>query len=183
MGLRPYPDIDYCVCGEQGTTVVDAMSGCNTDSPRICPNQVDIVTHTWSRVTPAHCVSTLPSLPEFESCGLATQVYSGVRRSGSSRGTDTITVTSTFCKCNKVGETGRGDSSYVLSTVKRDCDGGYLCHNSEGFITPWKSTAEKRVVHERATTATAAGPLLAVTTEATPGSAPKTAAEPTILMA
>lgn len=184
VNLHPYPDIDYCVCPNQANQMVEPMSGCNTDYSRICPNQVDLVTHTWSRVTPLRCLSALPRLTWFESCALATQVYSGVRRdgAGSIKGEE-ITKTSTFCKCNKVGETEEADSTYVLSTVKRDCDGGYLCHNSQGFITPWKSSAEKRIVPEPATIATAVGPLLAVTTEATPGSAPTMAAEPTVLMA
>jgi hypothetical protein len=162
--------------------MVDAMPGCNTDNPRICPNQVDIVTHTWPRVTQQRCLSALPRLTWFDSCALATHVYSGVRRNGSSK-EDEITVTSTFCKCNKVGETEKTDSSYVLSTVRRDCDGGYLCHNSVGFVVPWNSATDKRDERTITATATAVLPLLAVTTDATPGSVPTTAAEPTVLMA
>lgn len=173
--LEPYPDIDYRVCGGQGSTMIDAMPGCNTD--RICPNQVGFVTQTWPAVTAADCRKTcgLPRLPWLESCNLATGTFTTTIDG------DRLSSRVTFCTCNKVSETGHKASSYVISTVSRECNGIYMCHNSFGFVEG-KPKAHKRI--ERATTATtAAGPLLAVTTDATPGSAPPTAAEPTVLMA
>jgi hypothetical protein len=127
-------------------------------------------------VTPADCRKTrgLPRLPWFESCNLATGTFTTTIDG------DLLSSRVTFCTCNKVSETGHEASSYVISTVSRECNGIYMCHNSVGFIEG-KPKAHKRI--ERATTATAAGPLLAVTTDATPGSVPTAAAEPTVLMA
>jgi hypothetical protein len=173
LSLELDPDIDYCVCGGQGSTMIDAMDGCNTE--RICPNQLAFVTHTWPAVTQSDCRHTrgLPRLPWFESCNIATGTFTSTADDGHAIMSSRVT----FCTCNKVSETA---SSYVLSTVS-GCKGIYMCHNMVGFVEPESKTSKRML--ERATTATAAGPVLAVTTDATPGSVPTTEAEPTISMA
>jgi hypothetical protein len=121
-------------------------------------------------------------LPDIDSCALTT--FTGTTTFWSNLLEKNERYTSTFCKCNKASESGSKASTYAIPTVARDCDGGYVCHNSVGFVKG-NAKAIKRILHERATTATATatGPLLAVTTGATPGSAPTTAAEPTVLAA
>jgi hypothetical protein len=176
-----HPGIDYCDCQGQGTTMVSAMDGC-TSTLRLCPNQVGLGAGNWdsaiaTTLGPA-CPTALPRLPYFEACGLTTFTGSNPSRTHFSD-MDNYTIR-TFCTCNYVGETGSRASSYVIETVDRECDGGYICHNSVGFVTG-KPKANKRVP-ERTSTATAASPLLAVTTDATPGSAPM-APGPTVLMA
>ena len=177
--LEAHPDIDYCACQGQHNTVVDPVSNCDGRS-RVCPNQAGLVTPSWTTnfATTLGCPSELPTLPAFESCALTT--FTGTTTFWSNLLEQNERYTRTFCKCNKVSESGTKASSYVLSTVARECDGGYMCHNSVGFVTG-EGKARKRV--ERTTTATAAGPVLPVTTAATPGSAPTTAAEPTVLVA
>ena len=182
--MGDYPDIDHCDCHGQGTTMVNAMPACDPNS-RLCPNQVGRGANDWdsaiATTLPPKCPTELPHLPYFEACGLTTFKLT---KSNWEHWIEEVNVyTLTLCTCNKVGETGTKASSYVLSTVTRHCDGGYLCHNSDGFVEG-KPKVTKREL-ERGTTAiaTATGPLLAVTTEATPGSAPTPAAEPTVLMA
>lgn len=176
--LVPYPDIDFCLCDGQGTTVVNAMPGCNTNS-RICGNQKGIVTASW-HTAPLYCPFSLPRLPWFESCGVTVSSWTQTEFKGPFP--NEIHRSSTFCTCNKPGETDKYDSSYVIPIVRRLCDMSFLCHNSEGMTAGAGFTTIPREL-ERATTATAAGPLLAVSTGATPGSVPMAAAEPTVLMA
>jgi hypothetical protein len=179
--LESYPDMDYCACQGESNSVVAPVSNCNKRS-RVCPNQAGLVTPSWTTsfgIT-LGCPSELPTLPEFESCDATT--FTGTTTFWSNLLEQNERYIKTFCKCNKVSESGSKASSYAIPTVTRACDGGYVCHNSVGFVKG-KPKAHKRILHEQATTATAAGPVLAVTTEATPGSAPTTAAEPTVLMA
>jgi hypothetical protein len=181
--LEPYPDMDYCACQGDSVSVVEPVSNCDKSS-RVCPNQAGLVTPSWTTAfaTPLGCPSELPKLPDFESCALTT--FIGTTTFWSNLLEQNERYTSTFCKCNKASESGSKASTFAIPTVARDCDGGYVCHNSVGFVTG-KAKALKRTLLERATTATATatGPLLADTTGATPGSVPTTAAEPTILMA
>jgi hypothetical protein len=171
MKLEPYPDIDYCRCQGQGTTMIEAMPNCDGSSC-ICINQNNLVLSTWDAASMSDCPTELPRLPFFEACGLTT-FKSKVTSQDFLLFDNVQTVTWTICTCNKVTETGKDDSTYVISTVARGCDGGYMCHNSVGFVAG-KPKAHKRLL-EQASTATVASPLLAVTTDATPGSVPMAA--------
>lgn len=171
--IESHSEFDYCLCQGQSTTLVSAMPACDTKK-HICPNQVDLITETWAAATTTSCPEELPKLPFFESCNPYT--YTGKETSWRDVMEDVETYTKTYCKCNKPGETAKSDSSWLIPTVSRECDGGYVCHNSVGFIAA--EAAIHKVAMQWNTTATAAGFLAVATTDATPGSVP-TAAGPT----
>jgi hypothetical protein len=159
---------DYCACGNQGTAMVDFVTGC--DGSRICPNQAELITD--SHDLPYDCPTALPHLPFFESCGVHTLT-------GSIQVDGKLEV-STRCTCNAPGN----DLSYwQVPTVSGMRCGEYLCPNSAGVVKEtaapglWPPITMKRGLQQD-TSATAVMPLLAVTTDATPGSIP-TAAGPT----
>lgn len=102
-----------------------------------------------------------------------------------------------MCKCGISGDAGNTQlfEAFDISTYAKRCfkKVGLLCPNSvheaidrrdPQILAPGRYEVGEftpRVWVEPS--ATAAGPVLAVTTDATPGSVPTTAAEPTILIA
>jgi hypothetical protein len=173
--FQHYSLTEYCVCAGETTATIDLVTG--FDGSRVCPNQRELVTNTWAAATQRWCPTELPHLPFFESCGIYT--WSTV--------IDTLpglepkhTSYSTMCTCNDVSD---NVSIWQIPTVRgvSSC-GEYLCHNSASLIPdtlePSKSLRISIRDLQRTTSATAFMPLLAVTTDATPGSMP-TAAEPT----
>ena len=173
----------YCNCLGQGTTLINTMPSCEPGLV-VCPNAYGGGANEWDPAMETafspDCPTELPRLPWFESCSLRTFLVTWATMTLSPFSRSLKSSTSTFCQCNKVGHTSQSETTWVVETVPRECDGGYICANSVGFVTG--EAAKKRTL-DLATTATATSPVLAVTTDATPGSVPTTAAEPTVLMA
>jgi len=172
-----------CVCeGDSGSRIAP-VTGCNS-SP-VCPNQQDLITNTPNGMQLIDhkdhpCPTTLPSLPFLNSCDLIEGAWM-----------------SSVCKCGISGDPSNTQlfSAFDTSTYAKHCftSVGLLCPNSVhdrmGRRAPQVAAPGQYEVGEFTPRvwvepmATATGPVLAVTTEATPGSAPTTAAEPTILVA
>lgn len=172
-----------CNCDMQPSTRVNVQTGCN--GRPVCPNQINMVTNvpSWTDIVPQGeqtkaCWTYLPSLLFFGSCTLTWKPVDSA---------PPFLGRKDACYCNV-----KDDPEWpaIFEPKHTACGGGWLCPNSDPIKVERRSAGLNEsfevndgtwhgMVLELPATATAVVPLMPMVTDATPGSVPLAASEPT----